>query len=72
MTPNQPENSNKIDFERLKQELRESDFDGHTSFQSMTFTQRLAWLSEAAASTYHLAKSNLDAGCTGFFREKEI
>jgi len=29
-----------IDFERLKQELHESDFDGHTEFHNLTFTQK--------------------------------
>lgn len=62
---------NPIDFERLKEELHESDFDGHTAFQSMTFTQKLAWLSEAVVSIYLLAKDNPDAGCNAFFNKKE-
>jgi hypothetical protein len=70
MTPTQPENSNKIDYERLKQELRGSDFDGHTSFESITFTKRFAWLSKAAVSTYYLAKSNPASGCADFFQPK--
>ena len=62
---------NPIDFERLKEELHESDFDGHTAFQSMTFTQKLVWLSEAVVSTYLLARDNPDAGCNAFFNKKE-
>jgi hypothetical protein len=53
---NQSQNENIIDFDRLKSELHESDFDGHTAFQTMSFTQKLAWLSEAAVSSYILKK----------------
>lgn len=42
-------------------------FDGHTEFVSLTFTQKLAWLSEAAASVYILALCNPDAGCNALF-----
>ncbi len=60
----------KDNFEELRERLKESDFDGHTSFQSLTFTQKLAWLSEAVVSTYLLAKDNPDAGCNYLFRNK--
>jgi hypothetical protein len=63
------DDKNSIDFERLKDELHESDFDGHTAFQSMTFTQKLAWLSEAVVSTYLLARDNPNAGCNAFFNK---
>ena len=56
-----------IDWERLRQELRESDFDGHTEFQNLTFTQKLTWLSEAVVSTFLMAKQNPQAGCAKFF-----
>jgi hypothetical protein len=49
-------NENAIDFESLKRQLDETDFDGHTAFNSMTFTQKLEWLSEAAESVYILKK----------------
>ncbi len=42
-------------------------FDGHTEFVSLTFTQKLVWLSEAAASVYILAQCNPDAGCNSLF-----
>ena len=42
-------------------------FDGRTEFVSLTFTQKLTWLSEAAASVFILARCNPDAGCNGFF-----
>jgi len=45
----------------------EPDFDGHTSFNTLTFTQKLAWLSEAVESVYILAENNPDAGCNIFF-----
>jgi hypothetical protein len=61
------ENHGDIDFERLKKELRESDFDGHTEFQKLTFTQKLTWLSEAVVITYLLAKENPGAGCNDIF-----
>ncbi|NIM10728.1 MAG: hypothetical protein GTO45_01980 [Candidatus Aminicenantes bacterium] len=64
-------NKKPINFERLKEELHESDFDGHTAFQAMTFTQKLAWLSEAVVSIYLLAKDNPSAGCNAFFNKKE-
>ena len=32
-----PEDNGNIDFDRLKKEFRESDFDGHTEFQKLTF-----------------------------------
>jgi hypothetical protein len=44
------------------------EFDGHTDFQRMTFTQKLEWLSEAVVSTYLLAKDNPGAGCGAFFK----
>ena len=50
-----------------QQTLKETDFDGHTSFQSMTFTQKLTWLSEAIESIYQLAKDNPASGCTSLF-----
>jgi hypothetical protein len=56
-----------IDFEQIKERLHESDFDGHTAFQSMTYTQKLTWLSELVVSIYKLAKENPDAGCNAFF-----
>ncbi|MFP3928675.1 MAG: hypothetical protein ACLFUP_07210 [Desulfobacteraceae bacterium] len=46
----------------------ERHFDGHTVFYSMSFTQRLAWLSEAAASIHTLARCNPRAGCNAFFQ----
>jgi hypothetical protein len=58
MMKNRKQDKNTIDFNRLKQEIHGSDFDGHTAFQTMTFTQKLAWLSEAAAGAYLLAKDN--------------
>ncbi len=64
---NQSQDKNNIDFNRLKHEIRESDFDGHTAFQTLTFTQKLAWLSEAAVSAYLLAKDNPSAPCNFFF-----
>ncbi len=42
-------------------------FDGHTEFVSLTFTQKLVWLSEAAASVYILAQCNPDAACNTLF-----
>lgn len=62
-----PEDNGNIDFDRLKKELRESDFDGHTEFQKLTFTQKLTWLSEAVVITYLLAKENPEAGCNDIF-----
>ncbi len=50
-----------------KAEEEATHFDGHTAFSYMTFTQRLAWLSEAAASIYILARCNPQAGCNAFF-----
>lgn len=64
-------NNSTIDFERLKQELHESDFDGHTEFHNLTFTQKLTWLSELVESTYLLAKSNPNAGCNSFFKKRK-
>ncbi|MGD2091218.1 MAG: hypothetical protein PVH61_33895 [Candidatus Aminicenantes bacterium] len=61
------ENNGNINFERLKKELRESDFDGHTEFQKLTFTQKLTWLSEAVVTTYLLAKENPGAGSNDLF-----
>jgi len=43
------------------------DFDGHTAFASLSFTQKLTWLSEAALSVYALARENEGAGCRVFF-----
>jgi len=63
------ENKGPIDWECLRQELRESDFDGHTDFHNMTFTQKLTWLSEAVVSTYQIAKQNPQAGCASFFKK---
>ena len=60
-------NSNSSDFERWKRELRDTDFDGHTQFHTMNFTQKLAWLSEVVISTYLLAKENPQAGCRWLF-----
>lgn len=54
----------KDNFEYLRETLKESDFNGHTSFQSLTFTQKLTWLSEAVESVYLLAKDN--PGAFGF------
>jgi hypothetical protein len=48
-------------------DLHEGFFDGRTGFASLTYTQKLAWLSEAAASVYVLARCNPEAGCNGFF-----
>ena len=48
-------------------ELAADSFDGRTEFVSLTFTQKLTWLSEAAASVFILARCNPDAGCNGFF-----
>jgi hypothetical protein len=60
-------NNESVDWERLRRELRESDFDGHTEFHNLTFTQKLTWLSEAVVSTYLIAKQNPQAGCALFF-----
>lgn len=51
----------------LERHFHEFDFDGHTDFQKMTFTQKLEWLSEVAVSAYLLAKDNPAAGCNSFF-----
>ncbi|MCF8062723.1 MAG: hypothetical protein K9M82_09425 [Deltaproteobacteria bacterium] len=48
-------------------ELSAASFDGSTEFVSLTFTQKLIWLSEAAASVFILARCNPEAGCNGFF-----
>lgn len=45
-----------------------SDFDGHTDFHKMTFTEKLEWLSEAVVSVYLLAKENPEAGCSSLFK----
>ena len=42
-------------------------FDGRTPFVSLSFTQKLTWLSEAALSVYALARENPGAGCHAFF-----
>lgn len=55
-----------IDDKELAQ-LREADFDGHTDFQTMTFEQKLTWLSEAVVSVYRLAKGNPEAPCNALF-----
>jgi hypothetical protein len=52
----------------MEQQFRESDFDGHTDFQKMTFTQKLEWLSQVVVSAYLLAKDNPGAGCSSFFK----
>lgn len=65
-----PETNEPIDFERLRRELQESDFDGHTEFHKMNFTQKLTWLSEAVVSTYLIAKQNPQAGCAVLFSRK--
>ncbi len=57
----------KDNFEHLRKTLKESDFNGHTFFQSLTFTQKLTWLSEAVESVYLLAKDNPGAACNRFF-----
>jgi hypothetical protein len=62
---------NSMDFQELSQLVNESDFDGHTAFQTMTFTQKLAWLSEAVVSMYILAKNNPTAGCNLFFNQND-
>lgn len=51
------------------EQLREADFDGHTVFRSMTFEQKLTWLSEAVVGTYLLAKANPKAPCNSFFNK---
>ncbi len=38
--------------------LKESDFDGHTEFNSMTFEEKLRWLSEAAESIHVIRSKN--------------
>jgi hypothetical protein len=58
---NRSHDENIIDFDRLKRELHESDFDGHTAFQTMSFTQKLTWLSEAAVGSYILKKGTASA-----------
>ena len=50
-----------------RMEISTASFDGHTGFVSLTFTQKLIWLSEAAASVYILARCNPEAGCNAFF-----
>jgi hypothetical protein len=57
----------KDNFEYLRETLKESDFNGHTSFQSLTFTQKLTWLSEAVESVFLLTKDNPGAACNRFF-----
>lgn len=52
----------------MEQQFRESDFDGHTDFQKMTFTQKLEWLSQVVVSAYLLAKDNPGAGYSSFFK----
>jgi hypothetical protein len=42
-------------------------FDGRTAFVSLSFTQKLTWLSEAVVSVYALARENPGAGCHAFF-----
>ncbi len=46
----------------------DNDFDGHTVFHTMTFTQKLTWLSEAAVSIYMLAQDNPGAKCNLLFK----
>lgn len=48
--------------------VKTSDFDGHTDFHKMTFTEKLEWLSEAVVSVYMLAKDNPGAGCNSLFK----
>ena len=45
-------------FPSKKKKLKETDFDGHTGFDSMTFEEKLIWLSEAAESIYTIKKNN--------------
>lgn len=52
----------------MEQQFSETDFDGHTDFQKMTFTQKLEWLSEVVVSAYLLAKDNPEAGYSSFFK----
>jgi hypothetical protein len=54
--------SDSADPEQWKRDLRETDFDGHTHFHTMSFTQKLVWLSEAVSSIYLIAKENPQAG----------
>lgn len=54
----------------MGQETREQDFDGHTLFHSMTYTQKLTWLSELAIGVYMLARQNPGARCNAFFSYK--
>lgn len=51
----------------LERDVAENDFDGHTAFHSMTFTQKLTWVSEAVVSFYMLAKENPRADCNLLF-----
>ncbi len=51
----------------MKKLLSTASFDGHTGFVSLSFTEKLIWLSEAAASVYILARCNPEAGCNAFF-----
>lgn len=51
----------------LGRDATEDDFDGHTAFHSLTFTQKLAWVSEAVVSIYMLAKDNPGADCNLLF-----
>ena len=66
------EENKEIKLEEKRQEwrekLKESDFDGHTDFQSMNFTQKLTWLSEAIEAVYRMTKDNPSAGCNRFFQ----
>jgi hypothetical protein len=44
-----------------------TDFDGHTAFHLLTFTQKLTWVSEAVVSIYMMARDNPSAACNRFF-----
>ncbi len=48
-------------------EVTTASFDGHTPFLSLTYTQKLIWLSETAASIHILARCNPEAGCNRLF-----
>jgi len=44
-----------------------SDFDGHTAFASLSFTQKLTWISESVVSVHIIAGENETAGCHALF-----
>ncbi len=54
-----------------EREINKNDFDGHTAFHSLSFTQKLTWLSKLAVSVYMIAKENPGSKCNLFFTKDE-